>query len=202
MQNQIIQETVAVNEDIAERIHQENADFSINFPISFRIYYANKKNKQERGSFMRKSLKKGIGTLLFCILIAEGVTACGGPASSSTTTAKVDETGTREVEEEVKVNEKETTVTEEEVQKGCTLAAKEYIDSQMPEEKDNINNFSTPSVVLLDKEPEGYYECIKNYKTKGKIFKVIFNTKDDAVLGPIVCFVDEKDVVFGLGWRE
>ena len=28
MQNQIIQETVAVNEDIAERIHQENADFS------------------------------------------------------------------------------------------------------------------------------------------------------------------------------
>ena len=71
-----------------------------------------------------------------------------------------------------------------------------------PEEKDNITNFSTPSVVLLDKEPEGYYECIKNYKTKGKIFKVIFNTKDDAVLGPIVCFVDEKDVVFGLGWRE
>ena len=28
MQNQIIQETVSVNEDIAERIHQENADFS------------------------------------------------------------------------------------------------------------------------------------------------------------------------------
>ena len=28
MQNQIIQETVTVNEDIAERIHQENADFS------------------------------------------------------------------------------------------------------------------------------------------------------------------------------
>lgn len=28
MQNQIIQETVAVNEDIAERIHQENTDFS------------------------------------------------------------------------------------------------------------------------------------------------------------------------------
>ena len=71
-----------------------------------------------------------------------------------------------------------------------------------PEEKDNITNFSTPSVVLLDKEPEGYYECIKNYKTKGKIFKVIFNTKDDAVLGPIVCLVDEEGVVFGLGWRE
>ena len=158
--------------------------------------YMQTKNKQERGGFMRKNLKKGIGTLLFCILIAEGVTACGGPASSSTTTAKVDETGTREVEEEVKVDETE------EVQRGCILAAKEYIDSQMPEEKDNITNFSTPSVVLLDKEPEGYYECIKNYKPKGKIYKVTFNTKDDAVLGPIVCFVDEEDVVFGLGWRE
>ena len=151
---------------------------------------------------MRKSLKKGIGTLLFCILTAESVAACGGPASSSTTPTKVDETGTREAEEEVKVDGTETMETEEEVQKGCILAAKEYIDSQMPEERDNITNFSKPSVVLLDKELEGYYECIKNYDPKGKIYKVTFNTKDDAVLGPIVCLVDEEGVVFGLGWRE
>ena len=65
------------------------------------------KNKQERGGFMRKNLKKGIGTLLFCILIAESVTACGGPASSSTIPAKVDDTGTREAEEEVKVDEED-----------------------------------------------------------------------------------------------
>lgn len=98
--------------------------------------------------------------------------------------------------------EAENEKTEKEEEKACILAAKEYIDSQMPEEKDNITNYSNPSVELLDEEPETYYECKKNYEPNGKIYRVIFETKDDALLGPIACLVDEEGVAFGMLYRE
>lgn len=169
---------------------------------------------------MKKRAKKLVSTLLFCILAAESVAACGEPASSGTIPEKQEKKVLLKELSDAKKDmilfmgsvrnlpsvdgqaENENTEKQEEEQKACILAAKEYIDSQMSEEKDNITNYSKPSVELLDKEPEIYYECKKNYKPKGKIYRVTFDTKDDALLGPIACLVDEEGIVFGMLYRE
>lgn len=152
---------------------------------------------------MGKNIKKTVGTLVLLILVAESVAACDGMVSSSPADVKQEKEVEKHKKEENKMNVNEGKKSEvEEVQKTCILAAKAYIDSQMSEEKESITDFSEPSVGLFDEELGNYSECKKNYEPKGNIYKVIFETKDDAVLGPIVCFVDEEGVVFGLGWRD
>lgn len=68
---------------------------------------------------------------------------------------------------------------------------------------DTIWNFDSPELNEIDASRfAGMPLFTEDYDTYGKLYEVTFNTSDDAVLGPIILFVDSHGVVFGSFGRD
>ncbi|HAJ98228.1 MAG TPA: hypothetical protein DCO72_10895 [Ruminococcus sp.] len=76
--------------------------------------------------------------------------------------------------------------------------------------EDYINENSLSSYIITDSEsprvclsslPEMYYEISDDFIEAEEYHQVIFKTKHDAVLGPLIFYVDESGTVIGSGYR-
>ncbi|MGE4354477.1 MAG: M56 family metallopeptidase [Oscillospiraceae bacterium] len=68
---------------------------------------------------------------------------------------------------------------------------------------DTIWNFTSPELNEIDASRfAGMPLFTEDYDADGKLYEVIFNTSDDAVLGPIILFVDNNGTVFGSPGRD
>lgn len=68
---------------------------------------------------------------------------------------------------------------------------------------DTIWNFASPELNEIDASRfTGMPLFTEEYDVNGKLYEVTFNTSDDAVLGPIILFVDSHGVVFGSPGRD
>lgn len=68
---------------------------------------------------------------------------------------------------------------------------------------DTIWNFTSPELNEIDATRfAGMPLFIEDYDADGKLYEVTFNTSDDAMLGPVICFVDSCGTVFGSPGRD
>ncbi len=68
---------------------------------------------------------------------------------------------------------------------------------------DTIWNFTSPELNEIDASRfAGMPLFTKDYDADSKLYEVTFNTSDDAVLGPIILFVDDHGTVFGSPGRD
>lgn len=78
-------------------------------------------------------------------------------------------------------------------------AAYDYVQT-MPK-ADTVTNYDFPDIELVYMSTEDSYVVLDDF-TKGKTYTVTFTTTADAILGPIVVYVDDNATVFGLGYRK
>ncbi|MGN0361910.1 MAG: hypothetical protein ACI4ET_03635 [Bilifractor sp.] len=78
---------------------------------------------------------------------------------------------------------------------------KEYITARSDNEPQTITNWNAPEVTTVEELPEDYWK-ISDVEGTGPYYKITFTTTDDAILGPIVYYVNQEGYVVGSDYRD